>query len=263
MSKPRINIIAAVASNNVIGRNGELPWHLPQDLLRFRQLTIGHHVIIGRKTFESLKRPLPGRFNIVISRQDYKAPEGVKVVESMEEALYISERDNEVFIIGGAEIYKLALPFADRLLLTEVEGDFQGDTYFPYLDIENWERYHEAYGCDAKSGVEYNFVNYVRKKEMEGIEMKGPYITSDDIEAQIVKEDYYVFPGTTMTVCCLTLKNGFNVIGESACISPLNFNAEIGKQLARIKARNEIWKLEGYAMHTKLKAMEEEAAIQY
>jgi dihydrofolate reductase len=129
----RVSIIVAVAENGVIGRGGALPWHLPDDLKRFKQLTMGHAVVMGRKTWESIGRPLPGRQMIVVTRQGDYQPEGVKVAGSVDDALAIARTagDNECFIIGGAEVYRQTLPKADRIYLTIVLAEIEGDTYFP------------------------------------------------------------------------------------------------------------------------------------
>ena len=138
MTQPRISIIAAVARNRVIGRDNRLPWHLPQDLKRFRALTMGHHVIMGRKTWESIGRILPGRSMVVVSRDRAYGAAGCLVASSLEQAIRLCGADPEVFIIGGAEIYRQALPMADRMYLTRIEQDVAGDTYFPDFDAEEW-----------------------------------------------------------------------------------------------------------------------------
>ena len=132
----------AVADNGVIGKNNDLPWHLPEDLKRFKEITLGQNVLMGRKTFESifarLKKPLPGRTNIVVTRQkDYRAPEGVLVFHSLDEAVK-SLGDKDVYIIGGAEIYKQALSLAEKFFLTKVKGNFEGDAFFPGIDYSKW-----------------------------------------------------------------------------------------------------------------------------
>lgn len=128
-----ISIIAAMASNGAIGRDGGLPWHLPADLRRFRELTTGHTVIMGRKTFESIGRPLPERVNIVITRQAGFGEPGVTVAGSLEEALSMASGEGEVFICGGGEIYLQALPLADRIYLTLIDRPFDGDAFFPEI----------------------------------------------------------------------------------------------------------------------------------
>ncbi len=149
-------IIAAVARNGVIGRDGTLPWDLPDDLARFRELTLGHSIIMGRKTFESIGRPLPKRKNIVITRQtDRVAPPEVTIVGSLDDALAAAEGD-PVFVIGGTGIFRMALPQADILELTEVHQDVEGDTYFPEVDWTAWTEVSR----DDREG--FSFVTYRR-----------------------------------------------------------------------------------------------------
>jgi dihydrofolate reductase len=146
----RITLIAAMAENRVIGRDNALPWHLPADLARFKQRTEGHVVIMGRRTFESLGRPLPNRRSIVITRKHDYHPPGAELARSLEEALERAREsdEQEVFILGGAQIYALALPEADRMELTIVHAEIVGDTFFPECDLEAWtlieEERHEA-----------------------------------------------------------------------------------------------------------------------
>jgi len=135
---PRLSIIAAVARNGVIGRDGTLPWHLPADLQRFRSLTMGHHIIMGRKTYESIGRPLPGRTSIIVSRNLQFAAAGCHSVRSLAQALELAHGDGEPFVIGGAALYRDALPLAQRLYLTEVAAEIAGDTYFPALERSHW-----------------------------------------------------------------------------------------------------------------------------
>ena len=152
-------IIAAIAENGAIGKDGEIPWHIPEDLKHFKQKTTGHPVIMGRKTFESLPenyRPLPDRTNIVLTRSNMEK-EGIRVARSMDEAYSIAkEIDDEVFIIGGASVYEQALPEADRMTLTEVKKEVDGDTFFPDFNREKWceEKREEHEGFD--------FVTYTR-----------------------------------------------------------------------------------------------------
>ena len=142
----------AVAENLVIGKNNDLPWYLPEDLKHFKEITLVKTVVMGRKTFESilarLKKPLPGRKNVIISRQtDYKAPEGVLVFGSLDDAF--KQLPEDLYIIGGAEIYKQALPLAEKLYMTHVHGNYEGDAFFPAVDFNQWEKIedepHEAY----------------------------------------------------------------------------------------------------------------------
>jgi dihydrofolate reductase len=159
--KPRITIIAAVARNGVIGKDNKMPWHLPEDLKRFKALTMGQPMIMGRKTWESLPGRLPGRPHIVVTRNpDYRA-EGATVVGSLVAALAAAGDTDEVFIIGGAELYTQALAIADRLQLTEVDADFDGDTRFPDYDRGAWrESSREA--CRSATSLEYAVTTYDR-----------------------------------------------------------------------------------------------------
>jgi dihydrofolate reductase len=157
----QLSIIVAVATNNVIGLNNTLPWHLPEDLKRFKALTMGHHIIMGRKTYESLGRLLPGRTTVIVTRNPHYAVEGAIVVNSLEAALEVSKRDDEVFLIGGAELYTLGLSYAHRLYITEVKAEFAGDAYFPTIDYSNWqESSREPYV--SINNLQYSYVVYER-----------------------------------------------------------------------------------------------------
>ena len=140
-----VALIAAVANNGVIGKGNHLPWHLPADFAHFKRVTMGKPMIMGRKTFESIGRPLPGRTNIVVSRQEGYQPDGVLVISSLEAALEHAQeiakadRANEVMVGGGAEIYREAMPHADRMYITQVELEPDGDAYFPAIDFEQWK----------------------------------------------------------------------------------------------------------------------------
>ena len=159
--KPLLTLIAAVARNGIIGRDNTLPWRLPEDLKHFKALTTGHPIVMGRKTWESLGRPLPGRHNIVITRDATYHAEGATVVNSLEDALHLANDAEELFVIGGAEIYRLALPLADRLQLTELDADFAGDTHFPDVYRSSWrETMRERHSSAA--GLDYAFVTYER-----------------------------------------------------------------------------------------------------
>jgi dihydrofolate reductase len=159
--RPRLTLIAAVAANGVIGRDNQLPWRLPEDLKHFKALTMGHPMIMGRKTWESLPGKLPGRPHIVVTRNpDYRAG-GATVVASLEAAITAAGEADEVFVIGGAELYGQALEIADRLQLTEIAADFEGDTCFPDYRREAWkETAREPHR--AESGLDYAFVTYER-----------------------------------------------------------------------------------------------------
>lgn len=134
----RLTLIAAIAGNRVIGRAGAIPWRLPADLKRFKQITMGHWLIMGRRTFELIGRPLPGRTTVVVTRQPGYAPEGVLVVHSIDEALELARGEEEVFVAGGAQIYAATLPMADRLQLTVIEDEYDGDAFFPVFDPSRW-----------------------------------------------------------------------------------------------------------------------------
>ncbi len=152
----RVTLIAALGRNRVIGRDGTMPWHLPEDLKRFKALTMGHPMIMGRKTFESIGRPLPGRRSIVITRDRTWRHEGVEVAHSFVEALSLAGPQARVFVVGGGEVYAEALPFADRLDLTEVDATPDGDTWFPEWDRSAWQ----ATTRDDRDG--FAFVSYER-----------------------------------------------------------------------------------------------------
>jgi dihydrofolate reductase len=165
---PGLTLIAAVAKNGVIGANHALPWHLPEDLRHFKNLTTGHAVIMGRKTWDSLPerfRPLPGRLNIVLTRNAHFAAAGATVVHALEEALKVGAgaTARTPFIIGGAELYALALPLAQRLELTEIDTDFPGDAFFPRIDPTEW-REAERTSQRAAAGFDYAFVAYTRAR---------------------------------------------------------------------------------------------------
>lgn len=162
-------VIVAVADNGVIGRDNGLPWHLPEDLRYFRRVTMGKPIVMGRKTFESIGRALPGRTNIVISRDRQFAPAGLLVAASLDEALELAGRladeqgVGEAVVIGGAQIYALALPRADRLYLTRVHASLEGDTVLPPVDWERWaEASCERHAASGDNPYEFSFVVYDR-----------------------------------------------------------------------------------------------------
>lgn len=162
MDHPRISIIAAMAKNRVIGIANTLPWRLPEDLKHFKALTLGHHILMGRKTYESLGRPLPGRTNVVITHsQDLQVP-GCLVANSIAKAIAACDNDNEIFFIGGAELYRQALGVADRIYLTEIKADFAGDAWFPEFDTNLWQE-TGRHPCKSESGLEYDFLIYDKK----------------------------------------------------------------------------------------------------
>ncbi len=165
MPRTILTLIAAVARNGVIGIDNRLPWHLPADLKRFKALTTGHAVIMGRKTWQSLPekfRPLPGRQNIVVTRNgDFRA-EGATVVTSLPAAVAAAQ-SGEAFVIGGAELYSAALALADRLQLTEIDAAFDGDTHFPAIDPHQWRETARETHRDEAGGLGYAFVTYQRR----------------------------------------------------------------------------------------------------
>ncbi len=161
----RLSIIAAVAENGVIGRDNDLPWRLPDDIKRFKELTMGHHLIMGRKTFETIGRALPGRTTVVISRGRPELPEGIRLAGSLEEAVDIAREagDDEAFVAGGGQIYRLTLPLADRLYLTRLHTQFDGDTQFPALDQTQWRLLEsEDREPDERNAYPYSFLVYDR-----------------------------------------------------------------------------------------------------
>lgn len=162
----RLSIIAALSSNNVIGRDNRVPWSIPTDLKRFKALTMGHHLIMGRKTYDSVGKPLPGRITVVITRRDDFHPDGVQVVHSLEEAIRIAANagDAEPFIAGGAEIYDHAIHRADRMYLTRVHADVEGDTYFPeFDDVSEWHLTDaEHFDAGEKNEFPFSFLTYDR-----------------------------------------------------------------------------------------------------
>lgn len=157
-------MIAAAAENNALGKDNDLVWHLPDDFKRFKRLTSGHHIIMGRKTFESFPKLLPDRTHVIITRQEDYHPENTIVVNSLEEAIRVSKLDEQPFIIGGGEIYKMGIDIADRIELTRVHGEFDADTYFPEVDEEKWnlvkEQFHEK---DEKHDYSFTYLTYDRK----------------------------------------------------------------------------------------------------
>ena len=159
-----IVMIAAVAENNALGKNNELVWHLPNDFKRFKTLTSGHYIIMGRKTFESFPKPLPNRTHIVISRQEGYQPEGCIIVESIEKALAICPEKETIYIIGGGEIYNLGLPFTDKVEITRVHHSFEADAFFPEINLEEWEITASEFNKkDEKHLYDYTYQTYLRK----------------------------------------------------------------------------------------------------
>lgn len=162
-----VSLIVAVSKNGVIGRDGDLPWHLPIDLRHFKSTTMGHHLIIGRRTWDELGRALPGRTMVVITRSRRFEAEGATVVHSLEEAVEVAENDDEPFIGGGAHIYRMALSrdLVDRLYITRVHAEIDGDTYFPEVDFEAWKLvFEERHEADEKNEFACTFEVWERKR---------------------------------------------------------------------------------------------------
>ena len=158
---PRVYLVAAVARNGIIGANGKLPWHLPEDLQHFKKLTLGHPVIMGRRTWDSLPRALPGRENIVVTRSANRDIPGASVANSVEAAIALCTDEPLAFVIGGTEMFAAALPIAHDLVLTEIDRDYEGDVFFPPWDRSGWrEAQRETH--TAASGVRFDFVRYER-----------------------------------------------------------------------------------------------------
>ena len=155
---PIVSLVAALARNRVIGAGNRLPWHLPEDLKRFKRLTMGSPVIMGRRTHESIGRPLPGRRNIVVTRQAGARWDGCEVARSLDAAIALAGNAPEVFVIGGAELYRLALPRADRLHLTLIDADHRGDAFFPAFDPADWRE------TAREPGAGFAFVTYERAR---------------------------------------------------------------------------------------------------
>jgi dihydrofolate reductase len=161
----KVVLVAAVARGGVIGRDGGIPWRLPEDMARFRELTMGHPVVMGRRTWDSLPdrfRPLPGRVNIVVTRNPGWCAQGAERAGSVEDALGLHEDEPEVFVIGGGEIYAAALPFADELVLTEIDADVEGDTRFPEWDRSEFPEVERRERL-ADDGTPFAFVRYARR----------------------------------------------------------------------------------------------------
>ena len=158
-----ICIIVALAKNRTIGVNNQLPWHCPEDLKHFKQLTMGHHMIMGRKTFDSIGRALPGRTTVVVTRDAELKIDNCLIAHSLPDALLACADDEQVFIVGGAQIYEQALPLADTLYVTEIQQDVEGDAHFPEFDLNIWQEIsREAYHQAIPQPLEYHFVTYRR-----------------------------------------------------------------------------------------------------
>lgn len=162
----KLSLVAAIARNGAIGRSGTIPWRIPEDVRRFKELTTGHAVVMGRRTWDSLPerfRPLPGRRNVVVTRQTNWSADGADRAGSLEDALDLLDVTPQVYVIGGAELYAAALPLADELLLTEIDADVEGDTFFPPFDRGDFEEVAREPHV-SEDGVPFSFVTYVRRR---------------------------------------------------------------------------------------------------
>ena len=159
-----ITLIAAAAENNALGKNNDLIWHLPDDFKRFKAITSGHYIIMGRKTFESFPKPLPNRTHVIVTRQKNYNPENCIVVNSLEKAIEICPKDEDVFVIGGGEIYQQSIAIADKIELTRVHSTFEADTFFPEIDTTIWELVQEEFHPkDEKHLFDFSFQTYLKK----------------------------------------------------------------------------------------------------
>ncbi len=157
-------MIAAASENNALGKDNDLLWHLPDDFRRFKELTSGHYIIMGRKTFESFPKLLPNRTHVIITRQEDYRPENCVVVRNMEEALATCPENEDTYIIGGGEIYKLGMPFADSIELTRVHGQFEAEVFFPEIDPAVWKLTHSHFHpADEKHKYSFTYETFARK----------------------------------------------------------------------------------------------------
>ena len=161
----KISLIVAFDENRLIGNNNQLPWHLPADLKHFKTITMGHHMIMGRKTYDSIGKPLPGRISVIVTRQRDLHIDDCIVVNTIEEALEKCNTQEEVFIIGGAQIFNYTLPAATDLYVTQIHHQFEGDTWFPEISDKDWmEVSREKIKADEKNKWDYSFIQYTRRK---------------------------------------------------------------------------------------------------
>lgn len=158
-----LSLIVAMANQRVIGINNTLPWHLPEDLKRFKALTMGHHIIMGRKTYESLGRLLPGRTTVIVTRNPTYQVEGALIAHSLDEALELTNGDDQPFLIGGAALYRAGIGKATEIYLTQVHADFAGDAFLPEFDLEAWEELSSERFTSEK-GLDYSYIHYCRKQ---------------------------------------------------------------------------------------------------
>jgi dihydrofolate reductase len=159
-----ISIIVAIGKNRVIGKDNQLIWHLPADLKRFKQITMGHSMIMGRKTFESIGKALPGRTTVIVTRDKNYKQDNCLVAYSTEQAIEICKNDSEIFIVGGAQIFEKAIALTDKIYLTQIHESFDGDVFFPALNEDEWKIiWQEDHTADEKNKYDYSFVDYVRR----------------------------------------------------------------------------------------------------
>ncbi|WP_396174861.1 dihydrofolate reductase [Flavobacterium sp.] len=159
-----ITIIAAIAENNALGKDNQLLWHLPDDFKRFKNITTGHYIIMGRKTFESFPKPLPNRTHVIISRQKNYSQLNCIVVTSLQKAIEACPKNEEIFIIGGGEIYNQSIAIADKLDITRVNHSFEADTFFPEIDMSKWKLiFNEFHPKDEKHKFDFSFETFIRK----------------------------------------------------------------------------------------------------
>lgn len=163
--RPQLSLIVAMAKNRVIGADNKIPWHLPNELKLFKSLTMGHHIIMGRKTYESIGRLLPGRTSVIVTRQREYTVDGAVIAHTLAEAIDTCRDDSECFVIGGAELFREALPIADRLYLTVVDAEPTGDTLMPELDLDAWREVRsENFPADEKHAHAYTLFEYERMR---------------------------------------------------------------------------------------------------
>jgi|GEM_PF-232679 len=192
------SLIVALSENRVIGRDGRLPWHLRADLQRFKRLTMGHTIVMGRKTFESIGRPLPGRNSIVLTRQEGYAPSGVRVAPSLEAVAELAAGDSQVFFIGGGEVYRQVLPQIGRIYLTLVHAQVAGDAHFPELPPDHWRLVErDDHGADANNDYPYSFLIYERVKDMTEDVKRELLSLTERLLASIAARDW----ATYQTLC--------------------------------------------------------------
>ncbi|MOA06881.1 Dihydrofolate reductase [compost metagenome] len=166
----KISLIVAMDTNNVIGNNGDLPWKLPKELEYVKKTTMGYPIILGRRNFESIGKALPGRRNIIVTRDKSYSAEGCEVVNSLEETFKITENEKEIFIFGGEEIYRLFLPYVDKLYITKIYHEFEGNIYFPKIEFEKWDEVSVSKGIiDENNPYTYYFHVYEKKSSLHFI----------------------------------------------------------------------------------------------